>query len=181
MGFLKDGFWVLKWRPFGGFSHVSESTEALLPVKRTSNVSNSDRSCGRILTLGLHYCLLLHSFPIQLSKQSRQRLVLGERVSGYTEEIVHRSGSSDRHRSKLLLDILLTPVGHSNVTRVLKFTLKGGIYSPLLTGHRAKSLTESESNISYSLSGMHRHTAQLLHMQLLLKPDRSTECKQNCV
>lgn len=27
--FFKDGFSVLSWRPFGGFSCVSESTEAL--------------------------------------------------------------------------------------------------------------------------------------------------------
>lgn len=41
-------------------------------------------------------------------------------------------------------------------------------------------MEESESSISYSLSGTHRHTEQPLYVQLLLKPDCSTELQTNC-
>lgn len=47
------------------------------------------------------------------------------------------SGSSERHRSNLDLDPLLTAEGHSNVRR-FKFCLKGGIWGPHLTCHGGK-------------------------------------------
>jgi len=94
------------------------------PLNRTGNMSNSDHVAVFLPSLAttVHYCI---AFP-----PSFQRQVLGKRVSGYTDEIALRSGSSDRHRSNLLLDLLLAAMGHSNVTRVLSSGLKVAPMAP---------------------------------------------------